>query len=383
MIGRLVLAALGCSVLLSAERGTAGYGETATCFEATADPPPALATSAHSGGPELVTVPDLPVGPPPRVPYLTGLTVRCPNGYDVKLEEPSMWGFGAVGGEPIGRGIAGFAPYGNGWIVLNPQFEYALLGLRRPDGSVSNNDVSELSGEADWNYVFRADPGSGRVLYQRTEPWPPRMVAVHPATGSETVWAPGVTRKDIVPVGFVGRGAVVFKDDEYGNRVFLGRRDGSLGAMTGLVDAWGTSKSRHWVSGTTYAADTHDEDGFVSGVFHAFTGDPLWTTPHLEATLFSPDSEHVLGVDYAWEPYELAVMDSATGQRLAHVELVGDDGRRRLFVWDTYWEDDDHVLAVIEYRRTWSLLRLGVDGSVELALPWERSDSPDLYLPNG
>ena len=44
-------------------------------------------------------------------------------------------------------------------------------------------------------------------------------------------------------------------------------------------------------------------------------------------------------------------------------------------VLQTAWEDADHVLAVLYERGRWSVVRLGVDGSAELAVgPVEGAD---------
>jgi hypothetical protein len=146
--------------------------------------------------------------------------------------------------------------------------------------------------------------------------------------------------------------------------------------INGIDEAYGASPEKGWISGSSFS---FDRPRYTSGVFDPFTGDPVWITHDLHALIFSPDGEQVLGVDYAWDPVELAILDSATGVAGTHVKFEGN--ARRLPVWDVAWEDDTHVLAVVQDRRTWSLVRLGVDGTIELALPQELEAGPPFYLP--
>jgi hypothetical protein len=37
--------------------------------------------------------------------------------------------------------------------------------------------------------------------------------------------------------------------------------------------------------------------------------------------------------------------------------------------WDAVWEDGDHLLAVVVQRRHAAVVRVGLDGGVELAAP--------------
>ncbi len=320
---------------------------------------------------------ELTMGSGPAIPYLVDLTVRCPGGRIVRLAEPSMLDFG--GGEPVGRGVSAFAPYADGWIVLNPQFEYALVALRDGEGEVVTDRLYETSADVDRNYLFRFDAETGRTLFSHGS----RLVELDPAVGKRTSWTPrgaGFLR----PVGWVGRDSVVFMDGDYGNRVFVGGPDGRLRRLRGLAEAWGTFKAGGLVSGSAFSsAHTHDAHSFTSGVFDASTGESVWTTDRWHATEFSPGGRHILGVDYPWDPQRVAVLDAGSGEQLVRFDF-GKSPRRGPWVTSSHWEDETHVLVVVEsWSRLW-LVRLGVDGSVELAYPEPvRFDDGGIELPAG
>jgi hypothetical protein len=79
----------------------------------------------------------------------------------------------------------------------------------------------------------------------------------------------------------------------------------------------------------------------------------------------SPDGNHVLAVDIESDGYAPLVMyavDTATGERTMTVKDRG-------ALFDHVWEDDSHVLISNYVNGTWQVLRVGLDGSVETALP--------------
>ncbi len=76
----------------------------------------------------------------------------------------------------------------------------------------------------------------------------------------------------------------------------------------------------------------------------------------------SPDGSLVLGYPDEGTPMfpRLTVLDARTGQK-----VVEFDGGRRATVVEAAWEDDGHVLAVVQQGDRQAILRLGLDGTVE------------------
>lgn len=91
------------------------------------------------------------------------------------------------------------------------------------------------------------------------------------------------------------------------------------------------------------------------------------TCDHMPLT-FSPDGKHILAT--APHGYEglgassLTILDRATGKPLL---TLRNNSESQAAITDMVWEDDSHVLAVIVQKLDWGVVRVGLDGSVELA----------------
>lgn len=95
---------------------------------------------------------------------------------------------------------------------------------------------------------------------------------------------------------------------------------------------------------------------------------PSWTTCDHLPLAFSPDGKHLVATQP--EGFEglgaslLAVLDRQTGRPI----LEGrSDEKTQAFVTQLVWEDDDHLLAVVFQQGVWSIVRVGLDGSMEVA----------------
>ena len=103
--------------------------------------------------------------------------------------------------------------------------------------------------------------------------------------------------------------------------------------------------------------------------------EPAWQTCDHTLTTFSPAGTRVLGTDAYLDGFgqrSVAFLDAADGTLLHEFPSKGQGPT----VLQTAWEDADHVLAVVYERGRWSVVRLGVDGSAELALGARRGLGP-------
>lgn len=57
-------------------------------------------------------------------------------------------------------------------------------------------------------------------------------------------------------------------------------------------------------------------------------------------------------------------MDAGTGEVVTEFSRSGDSGP---FVNTAVWEDNEHVLATVFEDSAWTVVRLGLDGSIEAA----------------
>lgn len=158
------------------------------------------------------------------------------------------------------------------------------------------------------------------------------------------------------------------------------------GGCTAFVDAapdstapsaW-VSTSHGIVDTVAHLTDVRDvsADGTVVGLLEGRDGcsgvvDPrgrvAWRTCDDELTDLSPDGDHVVGLEgttYAAATRGLAIYDRS-GDAVATWALPhGRTGQ----VGDVAWEDDEHLLVVVADHASWSILRLGTDGSAERAV---------------
>ncbi len=107
------------------------------------------------------------------------------------------------------------------------------------------------------------------------------------------------------------------------------------------------------------------EPGSCSEVRNVQTQDLVFETCEHTLGRFSPDGAHISGLpaylDGIGAGYT-AILDAKTGEELARYEP--ENG----FVRNAVWEDDGHLLVTAYDAGAWSVMRLGVDGSVEQAL---------------
>jgi hypothetical protein len=95
-------------------------------------------------------------------------------------------------------------------------------------------------------------------------------------------------------------------------------------------------------------------------------GEIRWTTCDRELVAFAPDDRHVLAV--AGSLYYRDVRGVALLDRQGTVLAEWARGPHQL-IDDVAWEDPGHALAVVWDRGRWSIVRLGLDGSAEYAVP--------------
>lgn len=95
--------------------------------------------------------------------------------------------------------------------------------------------------------------------------------------------------------------------------------------------------------------------------------DKLWSTCANRFVAFSPSGTKLLASgSYAdgFGDTELAVQDARAGSPIVRYRTA--DGAA---ITTMQWEDDAHVLAVVFEKGRWAVLRLGLDGHVEVAVP--------------
>lgn len=98
------------------------------------------------------------------------------------------------------------------------------------------------------------------------------------------------------------------------------------------------------------------------------SGSVSWRTCHHTLLAFSPDGDHI-SADVAFHSGDgsgvIAAYDGVSGDLLFEHQATATS---QASAQGTVWEDDTHLLAVVRQGLDWSVVRFGVDGSMELAV---------------
>jgi hypothetical protein len=105
---------------------------------------------------------------------------------------------------------------------------------------------------------------------------------------------------------------------------------------------------------------------------------PLLATCDYALDEFSPDGSYVLASDTYGDGIgsgTIAVFET-DGDRLSYRNNRSAKDIR--FYNSAVWEDDTHVLFTLFQDGTWSMVRMGVDGALELALPPQAGEAEEV-----
>lgn len=131
--------------------------------------------------------------------------------------------------------------------------------------------------------------------------------------------------------------------------------------------------------GTVAGQTSSSDDGSCSEV-RSVEDAVLWKTCDYRFTsTFSPNGKYLLGAgaygDGAGDG-QLSVLDPKTHD--AVLDLKTEDGA---IVYKSFWEDDDHVLAIVQDQGRWGVIRFDLNGAREYALAPMPAGADDLRAP--
>ncbi len=163
-------------------------------------------------------------------------------------------------------------------------------------------------------------------------------------------------------VGFVQRGAV-YSLDGASPSVHVTDLNGRDTVVPGLLKSWGVSQSADLVGGET----GYNPDGTSCWQVARSGGPVLWRTCAWALGAFSPDGRYVVGTPSNGDGLgssKVALLEARTGKVVAVFTAPAGS-----FAREFRWEDGRSLLAVVYDEGRWTVLRLGVDGSVQRTLP--------------
>jgi hypothetical protein len=320
-----------------------------------------------------------PVAPSPDVPTEVARTTLTMDGLE-RGDAPGIEYFTEDGAVLPGQGLQELdqslqalveSPADGGWAALGPAAD-ELLYLRQ--------DFSTIG----------SDPAYGLV----TNPDRTRFAVTMPMGDEETLFARSTTDRDdgmawdfpksswVEPIGFLDDNRVVYFARTFDDpRQFgIAEPDGSLTELPDRPEWISASPDNGLVALQTKV----NED--ASGCFGVVDPDasltePVWETCDYSLGAFSPDGRFVLASS-AYQsglgPVSMAVLDSATGRLVASFDQTRDT---QVTLMGAAWESDDTVIALANEGLTNTLLRLGVDGTLEETIdPVEGDPLSDLPL---
>ena len=135
---------------------------------------------------------------------------------------------------------------------------------------------------------------------------------------------------------------------------------GEYEQMSNVVDL----VDQRLVAGMT---EVHDDLSTCSAVKGLDPPAVLWSTCEHRFDSFSPDGRLLLAMGSVGSGFgetQLAVLDAETGEPVLDLRTAGQGS-----IYDMVWEDDTHVIATVYEDGKWAVLRIGVNGHREYAIP--------------
>jgi hypothetical protein len=287
----------------------------------------------------------IPTGAGPALAYVDGRTLHRAGGSTVRLPAP-VWSLARAGDRYLALAATGTDAY-------SPVLLIGSDGAVADTGDATRSLAGSSSG---LTAAYATADGEIRTFWSE---------------GDLTLSSPQDTSSPVVRA-VIGEGSCA--ETAGGCQVFyLGARgvrmidsqgtDAPIAGKTKELSA-ATSTSGRWVAAVERSAsdsgscwDVVDPDSTV------------WGSCDLAVSGFSPDAAYAVASDSYFDgfgPSDLAIVDASDGTVLVH---LGATEQSQVTAFDPVWEDSEHVLTVVYHAGEWSVVRVGVDGSLEYAVP--------------
>ena len=259
-----------------------------------------------------------------------------------------------------------------GWIAVEPDrqgIRYFTEGFE-PQGGSSKTDGFATTPDRAWVTWSTQDSGEQTLVLRSTSDPEGGMVWDFPELPA------------VMPVDFVAEDRVVYQaiDPQDGSvDAGIAEPDGSLTKLPGVVGV----SSANPVNGLVAVQTRTNKD--ASGCFGVVdpdvsTAEPAWETCDHSLGAFSPDGRYVM----ASSPYgdgfgltSLDVLDAETGEMVARFTQASNT---QISLVMPVWESDDTIVAVAAEGETQTMVRLGVDGTLEEVVEQVEGVYGDLYF---
>lgn len=259
---------------------------------------------------------------------------------------------------------------GTGWLALGPARD-EVLQLDEdfaPDGETWGS--THLGASPDHSWVTWSDGNAERsILFARS--------TADPEDGM--TWEfPAASTFD--PAGFLAPNRVAYQIQtlDKGRENIIAEPDGSITRIGDFVSLTDANPATGLLSVDTRAKDNTVCSGVVDP--DVSTTEPVWETCDHRLGAFSPDGRYVM----ASSPYgdgfgltEIAVLDTETGDPVASFTQARNT---QIALVHPVWESADTIIAVGSEGETQTMVRLGVDGTLEETVDPVEAFYGDLYF---
>lgn len=258
----------------------------------------------------------------------------------------------------VPRNATVFVPLGDNWVIERTGAKRPQVQLVASDGSVRRQWLRTgydlVASDRGRAVAFTVRGGGVRVIDRG---------------GDRVVRLPRVPTRWAQTAGLRGEdcqtgSCTVWANSETNSRSW---RTGSRGRVRATRFESVSTNRGAWLGGVTRLRN----DGSCSAMTRS--GRVQWRTCNNLLSEIAPDRQHVLGTPAYGDglgPGQLDVLDLKTG-RTVRTWTAGPN--TPVYFAET-WEDSEHILVVtFDGDRTWSIVRLGLDGTMEYAVPPRRS----------
>jgi hypothetical protein len=325
---------------------------TATTSGTEPPPTPSATAKPATGKPVVLSFRGLEQGhAPDLLPYLRH-TPDAPGGWS--LVDPD----GSV--RPLTRAYAQFAKAGPGMVGLTYDGDrpvaYLLDGRLRdvsrvdaaegglavsPDGSI----VGWLGADRSPHFVEDAGRREGSL---------PKVAG---GSGLAAILVDGTTCQE----GEGGNGCAAFVNSADSSKAWSSISHGIVDTVPGVVHIGDVADGGEMLGMTSIS-----DEGSCWGLFKVWKRQPRWETCDYTLFDFSPSGERILAGPAYLDGFGqgIAAVLDRSGQVLAEWHSLD-----QAAILGTTWEDEDHVLVSAFQDDQYAVIRVGLDGTVEFALP--------------
>ncbi|CUR61061.1 hypothetical protein NOCA1240164 [metagenome] len=255
-------------------------------------------------------------------------------------------------------------PYGDGWIGVavndEPGVPWHTLEILTSDLEVEDGPVPTGG--------LVVSPDGSRVAWSEYDGTRWRVKMADAAGGPVSdylAFPPSPEDHEVAPIGFVSDVDVAATQNNGSGLVstFVGGGD-SPGALPGPIDGRSASPTGGVVAGLV--AGDRTCSAVVQGVSDA--GATLWETCDHALGPFSPGGQYVIGFDPEADGYgspTITVLDAATGEEVVTYEAALPRRTVGGFWTQVAWEGDEALVVRLFVGDDTSMMRLGLDGTVQ------------------